>query len=341
MTHNSRLTCFLLVFALALTVYGQQNLPLKLTATTPLPGFSGDFDHFAVDLKGNRLFLTAEDHKTVEVFELRTGKRLQSVTGFEEPHAMVYLPDSNRLIVTDGNATTGKVELVSGENYKIIDSIELHPGVDGAVFNPVNRYYYVESGGGRGAKTHLLHIIDTRTFKRAGDITLPGDHSEAMAVDRAGKKLYVNLTGTDEVGVVDLDTRQVIARWPVPDAHVENALALDEPHRRLFTATRQPAMFFVFDIDSGKLMTKLPCTGVNDDMWLDTARKRIYVTGIDTTTVIEQRDADHYQHVADVPTGFRARTSVFVPELKRLYIAVSGKGKPDAQLSLQIYDVQP
>ena len=59
---------FLLVFALALTVYGQQNLPLKLAATTPLPGFSGDFDHFAVDLKGNRLFLTAEDHKTVERF---------------------------------------------------------------------------------------------------------------------------------------------------------------------------------------------------------------------------------------------------------------------------------
>ena len=100
-------------------------------------------------------------------------------------------------------------------------------------------------------------------------------------------------------------------------------------------------MFFVYDIDSGKVVTKLPCTGVNDDMWLDTARKRIYVTGTDTTTVIEQRDADHYQHVVDVPTGFRARTSVFVPELKRLYIAVSGKGKPDAQLSLQVYNVQP
>ena len=89
-----------------------------------------------------------------------------------------------------------------------------------------------ESGGGRGAKTHLLHIIDTSTFKRAGDITLPGDHSEAMAIDRAGKKMYVNLTGTDEVGVVDLNTRQVIARWPVPDAHVENAIALESRGRQ-------------------------------------------------------------------------------------------------------------
>jgi hypothetical protein len=72
-------------------------------------------------------------------------------------------------------------------------------------------------------------------------------------------------------------------------------------------------------------------------MWLDVARKRIYVTGTETTTVFEQKDADHYTHIADVPTGFRARTSLLVPELNRLYIAVSGKGKSDAKLALQIY----
>jgi DNA-binding beta-propeller fold protein YncE len=151
------------------------------------------------------------------------------------------------------------VALVSGKTYKIADSIELHPNVDGAVFNPVNKNYYVESGSGRGARTHLLHIIDTNTFKRAGDITLPGDRSEAMTIDKAGKK-NVNLTGTDEVGVVDLDSRQVIAKWPVPDAHFENSIALDKPHRRLFSATRQPARFYVFDIDTGKVVTTMPRT---------------------------------------------------------------------------------
>jgi len=46
---------------------------------TELPGYSGDFDHFAVDLEGNRLFLAAEDHGTLEVFDLHTGKHLRSV----------------------------------------------------------------------------------------------------------------------------------------------------------------------------------------------------------------------------------------------------------------------
>jgi len=77
------------VLFLTLTSGAQEKLPLRLIATTPLPGFSGDFDHFAIDLKGKRLFLTAEDHKTVEVFDLE-GKRLHSITGFGQPHAAVF-----------------------------------------------------------------------------------------------------------------------------------------------------------------------------------------------------------------------------------------------------------
>jgi hypothetical protein len=97
----------------------------------------------------------------------------------------------------------------------------------------------------------------------------------------------------------------------------------------------------VFDTDTGKLVTELPVVDTNDDMWLDAPRKRIYVTGNEMTTVFEQKDADHYTKLADVPTGFRGRTSVFVPQLNRLYTALSGKGKPDAKLAVQIYDIQP
>jgi DNA-binding beta-propeller fold protein YncE len=140
---------------LAVTTFGQEKKLLKLVATTPLPNFSGDFDHFAVDLKGKRVFLTAEDHKTVEVFDLE-GKRIHSINGFGQPHAVLFLPDVNNLIVTDGD-DFGMVERVSGEDYKILDKIKLPEGVDGAVFNPVNQYYYVESGSDdAGVKTQSL-----------------------------------------------------------------------------------------------------------------------------------------------------------------------------------------
>jgi DNA-binding beta-propeller fold protein YncE len=341
---------FLTLFVvLALKVKAQEKLPLKLIATTPLPDLIGDLEFFAPDLKGNRLFLCAENSKTVEVFNLRTGKRIHTIPGFGEPHDIVYLPDSNKLVVTDGGDDFGWIELVNAKNYEIVDKIKLANAVDEAVFDPVTKYFYVESGSDEpGDKTHLINIIDTKNFKLVGKITLPGRNSNAMAVDHAAGKLYVNNSGTSEIVVVDLRTRQVIAKWPLPEAHGLNALAFDEANHRLFSATRNPSKFWVFDTDTGKIVATLPCTAYNDHMIFDALSKRIYITGTETASVIKQRDADHYEDIAEVPTGYRAKTSILIPELNRFYVALSGKDmsgkpllKPGVQMAIQIYQVEP
>ncbi len=158
---------FLALFLIAISPHAQADQPLRLIKTVFLPGYVGDFEHFAADLKGNRLFLIAEDHKTVEVLDIRTGRRIHTITGFGQPHAIEYLAGPNSLVVTEGDEESGAVDLVSASNYKILDKIMLPTNVDGGVFNPVNKYYYVESGAqGQDAKTHLLSIIDTQSFKR-------------------------------------------------------------------------------------------------------------------------------------------------------------------------------
>lgn len=346
---KSCMTFLALTLAAGMHLYAQGDAPLKLLHTTPLPGFKGDLDHSAVDLKGNRLFVTAEVHQTVEVFNLRTGENIHSITGFDgAPHEILFRPESNTLIVADGGfydsasrkLGPGSCKLIDGKTYRIRATITLPPGVDSAAYNPVTKEFYVESRGPDvTADTHTISVIDAVNFKHTGDFVLPGRRSEAMAIDGAGKTMYVNLT--DEVGVVDLPTRRLTARWPVPDAHVQNAMALDEPNHRLFIATRNPPKLFVYNTDAGKVVTSLPCVGVNDDMTFDSKRKRIYITGDGATGVFAQRDADHYEHIVDVPTGYRAKTSLYVPELNRLYINVSGGDKADAQVALQIYQVQP
>jgi DNA-binding beta-propeller fold protein YncE len=331
----------LLVVLLFLTIAGsaQPNVPLRLLHTTSLRGFAGDLDHSAVDLGGHRLFVTAEVHKTVEVFDLVTGERLHSIAGFGTPHAILFRPENNSLLVADGGFP-GTCKLVNGKTYEIIDRITLPPDVDSAQYNPVTKEYYVESRGpDPSANTHTISVIDVEHFKHTGDFALPGSRSEAMVIDRAGRTMYVNLI--DEVGVVDLPSRKLVQTWRVPDAHVQNAMALDEPNHRLFIATRNPPTFFVFNTDNGKVVVRLPCVGVNDDMTFDAKRKRIYVTGDGATTVFEQHDGDHYEHLVDVPTGFRAKTSLYVPELNRLFINLSGGNKQDAQVGIQIYQVQP
>jgi DNA-binding beta-propeller fold protein YncE len=339
-----------LLVVFALYAQAQKAPPLKLIATTPLPRLVGDLEFFAPDLKGNRLFLCAENNKSVEVFNLRTGKWIRSIPGFGEPHDIVYLPATDNLVVSDGGDGFGWVELVSTKTYQIIDKIKLPNDVDEAVFDPVHQYFYVESGSAvpDGGKTHLINIIDTKNFKLVGNISLPGKSSSAMVVDRAAEKLYVNNSSTSEVLVVDLRTRQVIAKWPIPGSRGLNGLALDEANHRLFSATREPAKFWVLSTDNGQMVATLPCVPFNDHMIFDIPRKRIYITGNGAATVIEQRDADHYEVRADFPTGYRAKTSLLVPELNQLYVAISGKDmsgkpllKPGVQMAIQIYQVLP
>src|SRR4029077_18367128 len=100
-----------LIVAIGPRVTAQGNAPLKLLHTTTLPGFTGDLDHFAVDLTGHRLFVSAEAHNTVEVLDLNTGERLHSITGFGTPHEILFRPDSNTLIDAAGGADSS-VKLV-------------------------------------------------------------------------------------------------------------------------------------------------------------------------------------------------------------------------------------
>ena len=176
--HKSLKTCLMIIFSLCVVpVKAQEKVPLKLITTTPLPGFTGDLDHFGLDLKGNRLFLASEDQKTVEVFDLRTGARIHSIAGFGHPLTMAFLPESNRLIVANGD--TDDVTLVDCKKYKIINTIKLGKGVDHGVYNPINQLFYVENGGGDKGKMHSLAIVDTKAFKIIGEITgLPGDSNE-------------------------------------------------------------------------------------------------------------------------------------------------------------------
>src|SRR5438477_12290063 len=94
-------SAFVFVALATNAAYAAAAEPLKLLGRTEVPNFEGDFDHVAADVKGNRLFLAGEEKGTLEVFDLASGKHLKTVKGFEEPHAIHFIPDANRLVVTD------------------------------------------------------------------------------------------------------------------------------------------------------------------------------------------------------------------------------------------------
>jgi DNA-binding beta-propeller fold protein YncE len=340
----NKLRATTLVTALLILIVGvwaQSKAPLALKQTMPVTGLTkdGDFDHFAVDLQGHRLFLTGEDTSVVEIFDLGAGKLVHTISDVKAPHSMVYRPDSKKLFIVDGGA--GEVKIYDGDSYKPMGSIKLRDDADSMTYDPSTKYMYVVNGGKDAHMAYsFVSVVDTTAGKNLADIKIDSDAVEALALEKSGSRLFVNMTAKDAVAVVDREKHTVIKTWPTGQvAKHLIAMSFDEAGHRLFVSTRDPGKLIVLDTDSGKVVTSLPCVSNNDDMAYDSASKRIYISGSGFVDVYQQKDADHYEQIGHVATAFRARTSILVPELKKYYLAVPHHGTTEA--AVRVYDVVP
>ena len=117
------------------------------------------------------------------------------------------------------------------------------------------------------------------------------------------------------------------------------ATALDEAGHRLFVASLKPPKLFVLDTDSGNVVTSLPSVEMSHDMAYDPGKKRIYLAGTEFVDVFQQNDADHYELIGHIPTAFRARTAILLPDLNRYYLAVP---QHEGQIAeVRVYKVLP
>jgi len=51
----------------------QEAEALRLVKSVSVPGVQRKWDHFGVDLPGNRLFVSSEEEPAIEVFDLQSG----------------------------------------------------------------------------------------------------------------------------------------------------------------------------------------------------------------------------------------------------------------------------
>ena len=299
------------------------NPPLTLLRTTYLPEITGDFDHFAVDLKRNRLFVSAEVHHSVEMFDLKTGDHLQSIGGLKTPHSLAFDPAKDELLVADGGDSA--LILLAGSDLHRIDRVPLIDGSatgkgdspDAAYYDAKTRLYYIGNGG---ASANLpdssISVFSPDQGKLTDEIKVPGNNLESMVVDDASGRLYVNVRDKKQIAVIDLKSKQVVATWTAPDMNRNTALTLDPAAGRLFVAGRNPGQLYIFDVHSGTVVSKLPCVNVNDDMTWDPAMKRLYVSGSQGLSIFHQDAPDKYTLLEDLPTN-GGKTSTFVPQDRR------------------------
>lgn len=316
------------------------KLPLRLVQAIPLPSVEGYFDHMAVDVKGQRLFVPGEHQRTIEVIDLRTGKDIHTITGFGgDPRKTIYLPQTNEIWVDDGDAT---VKAFSGESYELVKNIPLSGHdldkdarrvPDNGAYDPATGLFYLGDRADGLKKEGIkgsVEIVDTKSGKYVGSIEVEGLNPAGLALDPKSSKLYVVTGDTSNVIVIDRDQRKVLATWPITGGPEPHAVAFDGARHRLLIGSRvkrshiyKPGKLVVMDSDTGKVIDAIDTEGGVDEVVFDAPSGRVYYTG--TTGFVEvfkQIDADHYERLGRVPTGPIAKTSLLVPEMNRFYAAI-------------------
>ncbi|HEY1215507.1 MAG TPA: YncE family protein [Bryobacteraceae bacterium] len=319
----------LTLFTFTLLCAAQSNEPLRLEKTIPLPDVQGRIDHMSIDVKNHRLFMAALGNNTVEVIDTEEGKRIHTIPGLHEPQGVLYLPEANRLYIANGG--DGTLRIFDGSSYELIKSIKLGEDADNVRFDATKKQVYV--GYGTGA----LAVMNEDGTKVA-EINLDA-HPESFQLEKNGPRLFVNLPKSRKVAVVDRTKGSVVATWSTGAAFSNYPMALDEHDQRLFIVCRLPARLLVLDTNTGKIIQKLPVIGDSDDVFYDSARKRIYATGGEGgISVYQQDDTDHYRETAKLPTAKGARTSFFSSDLRQLFVAVRRQGAEPA--SIRVYSAQ-
>jgi len=315
----------LMIVACAVVSWSQAVQPLRIEKSIEMPEVQGRIDHLSFDAKGQRLFVSALGNNTLEVIDVKSGKRVKTISGLKEPQGALYVADSDRIYVANGD--DGSVRIFDGSSYAPLKRLDYGDDADNVRYDGGRKRIYVGYGGG------ALGEIDNEGNK-VSDIKLDA-HPESFQIEKDSPRIYVNLPKSRKVVVVDREKHAIIATWKTDMAFANYPMALDESDRRLFVVTRMPARLLVFDTNNGNIVQKLPAVGDCDDVFYDKRRKRIYASGGDgAISVFEQKDADHYAELGRINTVKGARTSYFSPDLDRFFLAVRRQGSQPAAIEV-------
>jgi hypothetical protein len=286
--------------------------PLVLEATIALPHVSGRIDHMAVDLGRKRLFVAELGNNTVDVVDIGAGKPVHRITGLSEPQGVGYAANADIVLVA--NAGDGTVRLFHGEDLAPVGSIALGDDADNVRIDPA--YGLAVVGYGSGG----LAVIDPASRAVLAQIKL-AVHPEGFQIDPVDHRAFVNVPDAQQIAVVDLAARRAVDTWTVPAEHANFPMALNAVGPELAIVFRNPPRLVVLNRRSGAHIADAAACGDADDVFFDSSRHRIYVSCGSGEVAVFLVEAAGVRALPSVRTASGARTSLFVAEMDRLFVA--------------------
>jgi DNA-binding beta-propeller fold protein YncE len=295
--------------------------PLVPETKIPLGDVRGRIDHLGIDVKRQRLFVAELGNDSLGVVDLASGK-VRTIAGFSEPQGVAYVASADSVYLANGG--DGSVRVLRGDDLAPVGRIELGDDADNVRVDASRNHVLV--GYGNGA----IAVIDSRSRTKTADIRLKG-HPESFRLDPTGTRIFINVPDARAIEVTDL-VAGTSRSLSTPGAGSNFPMAIDQDAHRVLVVFRSPPILMALSTEDGHVVAKTATCGDADDVFVDDKRRRVYVTCGDGVVDVFVADADGYRRIARVPTVSGARTSLFVPELDRLFVAVPAKWNEPATI---------
>ena len=296
---------------------------LQLDAKIPLGNVSGRIDHMAVDLARQRLFVAELGNNSIGIVDLKARRLIRNIDGLKEPQGVAYVPSTDTLYVA--SAGDGSVRLFTGPDHAVAGQLDLQDDADNIrVDSAANRLFVGYGSGG-------LAVIDIATSRKVADIPL-SVHPEGFQLDPGGQNIFVNVPKAQGIAVIDRRAGKQTAIWPMTIAGGNFPMALDPVAGHVLAAFRNPAKLGVFSKENGAVIASPEICGDADDVFVDAKRRRVYVSCGEGFIDVLDSQRNTFRRIARIPTVVGARTSLFVPELDRLMLAVRASSGESASV---------
>jgi YVTN family beta-propeller protein len=270
------------------------------------------------------LYVAELGNDTVGVIDLKERKTVHTITGLRGPQGIGYVSSTDTVYVA--NAGDGSVRLFQGVDLAPAGEIPLGDDADNVRVDETGHRVFV------GYASGALAVIDKASRTKIADIPLKA-HPESFQLESAGQhNIIVNVPDAHEIALVDLATNKQIADWPTNDLRANFALAIEETRHRILAVFRNPSKVGVFNDESGRLLTTLDTCQDADDVFLDAKRRHVYVSCEEGYVDVFGVQGEGYMKVGHIATAAGARTSLWVPAIDRLLLAVRASASEPAAI---------
>ena len=283
------------VFALSTCAFAQGDWAIEKTFHV---GGEGGFDYITVDAKSHRLYVPRSTHTMV--IDADSGKTVADISGQKHNHGVAIVPELARGFISDG---AGSIVMFDLKTNAVLATVVAKDDADGIIYDKSTGLILV-SCGDAGVLVTLKADADPKTAAIDAPIEL-GGKPEFLAVDGAGK-VYVNLEDKDQVAVVDLRARKVLAHWPVAPGGSPVGLSIDTDKHRLFIGCRKPQRMLVMSIDDGKVIGDIPiAAGVDATRW---DGHQAFASTREGKLIVAEEKGGKWETVQTVTTGVGTKT---------------------------------